>query len=47
MYATGLVSRICGSEGESALVVEHLTKRFGDRVAGIFDRERLVTGRPG
>jgi ABC-type uncharacterized transport system ATPase subunit len=41
MHATGRVQRIGdktrrvlgGSKGESALVVDHLTKRFGNRVA--------------
>jgi ABC-2 type transport system ATP-binding protein len=30
---TGATSNLDGSKGESAVVVEHLTKRFGDRVA--------------
>src|ERR1700677_2873504 len=41
MHATGRVQRIGdktrrvlgGSKGESALIVDHLTKRFGNRVA--------------
>src|SRR6266436_5169362 len=35
-------STLDGSKGESAVVVEHLTKRFGDRVA--FDDVSLEVG---